>query len=947
MRHSPPRLLPVRRSLAGRAVVFEEPTLGFGRAFLKGHGWSTCRPPRSRQPLGSLLLCAAICLAGHRGAAAETQLRLRPCAEIEDSGALCGFYRAPEDYEKPRGRSTEIPFVLLRAVGRDKVQDPIFFVSGGPGTSAVAVAHRLGSRPPLSQLRLRRDLIFADQRGVSGSTALRCDLVGGRTDAQAFLEPLMPPSAVRRCREQLEPRADLTRFTTLDAAEDLEHIRRALGYERINLFAVSYGTILAQTYASRYGKRVRTMILRGVDHPASLVPLHYPRDAQESLESLFDACLAEDRCRQKFPDLRRDLRAVLDQLEREPLVAGVRHPGTDRPEMVRLSKDRFTEALRYMLYSDRDARQLPRLLHAAAQNDVGPVAQWAVSYRHAAWRGLAAGVFLSVTCSEQIPFIDKEEANRLAAGSFFGIQRYRELTEACAEWPRRLLPRDFHSRRASGIPTVLLSAGIDPATPARWAAEIARLMPNALHVVVPQATHFFDAPAGAGCLHGLIAAFVGSGSTTALDPSCVSEIRRSPFSTEANETDDGTPTQQLTYADHLDKGRHACDAQDFELCRAHLSAAVALAPTNAAAIYYLSRALALGGRSEAALETLERAVALKSYQALAAAGDAAFAPLRDTPRFRAVVANAERSGLRVGHSRVAFVLPEKDLFPEGVAHDRVTGALYISSVYKRKIVRIARSGDVRDFISTGQYGILGVLGMEVDSQRRRLWVCSAPPGPLSGSGSITDRRTGLYSFDVDNGSLVAHVTPPDEGEHFFNDLTLTRGGEVFVTDTAGHSVYRLAAGSQELKALVEPRTLLYPNGITLSKDQNRLFVAHSRGVSALDLRTNRWSLVQHGGDVTLAGIDGLGFYAGALVAHQPLHLNRVMLYRLNPTLNRVVRAETLEAHHPSFDVPTTGEVVGGHYYYVANSQLLDLGPDAAVPPISTLADIVILAVALR
>ena len=100
-------------------------------------------------------------------------------------------------------------------------------------------------------------------------------------------------------------------------------------------------------------------------------------------------------------------------------------------------------------------------------------------------QGIALGMFLSLTCAEDIPFIDRGADRRRNPGFFPGDVRLRAHMAACESWPRGCLPAGYRDPVRSSVPVLILSGQFDPATPPRWGAEVAKHLPNSRHVVVP------------------------------------------------------------------------------------------------------------------------------------------------------------------------------------------------------------------------------------------------------------------------------------------------------------------------------------------------------------------------------------------------------------------------------------------------------------------------------
>ena len=271
----------------------------------------------------------------------------------------------------------------------------------------------------------------------------------------------------------------------------------------------------------------------------------------------------------------------------------------------------------------------------------------------------------------------------------------------------------------------------------------------------------------------------------------------------------------------------------------------------------------------------------------------------------------------VHRSELAFQLAEKDLIPEGVAFDPITHDLYLSSINKRKIVRINPSGEFHDFISTGQDGIGETLGMKVEPKSHTLWVCSALEyGPSVG-------WSGVFHYDLASGKLIKKYTvEPKPQQHLFNDLAISSAGDIYLTDSSAGLVYQILHDRDLLEPIQEMPKLGYPNGIAISHDDKKLYIAHfNGGVTLFDLVSRKAKLLPHPESVTLAEIDGLYFVRNTLIGIQNgIGAARVSRFFLNASGDRVERAEILEDHSPYMEIPTTGAPAGDEFYFSGSSQ---------------------------
>ena len=224
----------------------------------------------------------------------------------------CGELVVPENPKRPVGRRLRIAVAVVPATGGKALPDPIVPLMGGPGEDAISAGGDFVER--LGSLGKDRDLLLVDQRGTGKSDILRCDLHDPEAPAPNRRD-FLPPAAVQACASELSQRADLTQYTYLHFARDLEQVRQALGYEKLNLFAGSYGTRAAQVYLRAYPESVRTVYLGSVVPIDEVTPVTMATASQAVFESTFDACAADVACRTAFPNLRAEFDEVLERLD--------------------------------------------------------------------------------------------------------------------------------------------------------------------------------------------------------------------------------------------------------------------------------------------------------------------------------------------------------------------------------------------------------------------------------------------------------------------------------------------------------------------------------------------------------------------------------------------------------------------------------------------------------
>jgi pimeloyl-ACP methyl ester carboxylesterase len=452
---------------------------------------------------------------------------LKPCKPQGIEGeAKCGTLEVFENRATQKGRKIPINILVLPATGPQREPDPLFYFAGGPGSAATEDAR--GIVQLLAAMRPRRDLVFVDQRGTGQSNPLNCELFNA-ADPQSYLGSFFPLDDVRKCREQLEPKADLTLYTTDIAMDDLDDVRAALGYEQINLYGASYGTRAALVYLRRHPKHVRTVILHGVAPTNQFMPRSFPQDTERALQGVLSECEADEECHKAFPQVKTDAARVLENLLQSPAEAEVKPPRSKDPVKVKLNRNIVAETVRYMMYSPGGARRVPLFLHAAAEGNYAPLAQAAFFFRQNLVATGSNGMYLSVTCAEDLPYVKREEAKQIGANTFLGSYRYDQQSAACELWPRAKIDSKYAGPVRSDKPVLILTGEWDPVTPPSQGDAVAKTLPNSLHIVVNDGAHGFGGLQGLDCLDRLMSQFVDRATVKDLDTSCTKNIKRAGF----------------------------------------------------------------------------------------------------------------------------------------------------------------------------------------------------------------------------------------------------------------------------------------------------------------------------------------------------------------------------------------------------------------------------------
>jgi pimeloyl-ACP methyl ester carboxylesterase len=476
-------------------------------------------------------LVTSIAMAQSAPTAPKPSLDLAACrlehpARMLALPAQCGRLSVPEDPAKPDGRRIELFVARVPAISLNKAPDPLFLIAGGPGTSAVDLYTSAAN--PFDRVRRSRDIILVDQRGTGRSNRLDCDY-GTRDLFQEVDEIKVGPENIK-CRDELSKTSDLRQYTTSIAVKDLDAVRAALGYQRINIYGSSYGTRVAQHYARRYPRSTRTLVLDGVINPEIVLGPGIALDAERALERILGRCSADAHCSKAFTDPMADYRELRSRLTAAPERATIGETATGRPISFDFTGRHLSAVLRFASYNDDQAALLPLSLHLAArEQNFTPLANQFRVFAGSLQAAFAYGMHNSVTCSEDTPLVDAAKLDRVAlAQTHMGAEQVDQLLEACRDWPKGVVDEDLHAPLKSAAAALLLSGADDPVTPPAYATLAQKAFADSKHVIIPAHGHGL---LGVPCVDRVMASFIEAGSAKGLNSTCTEKLAPMPFFT--------------------------------------------------------------------------------------------------------------------------------------------------------------------------------------------------------------------------------------------------------------------------------------------------------------------------------------------------------------------------------------------------------------------------------
>ena len=415
------------------------------------------------------------------------------------AGPSCGFLVVPENRSRAGSAPVRLAAAIFHTPAEDPAPDPVVYLAGGPGSSALDAAGYLFRRG-LGAILDRRDFILFDQRGTGYSQprldcpereALTPDLLAGTYAKDAASQAIV--EAFQRCHDRLAGAGiDLSAYSSAASAADLDDLRRALGYPQVNLYGVSYGTRLALTAMRDRPEAIRSVVLDStypleVNLYTSLAP-----NAERAFNVLFDRCAADPGCSSAYPDLRDVFYNLVDQLNANPAAVTLTAGGAVRT--VKLDGELLVDLLFGGLYNPLVIATMPGMIFDIQRGD----------YASAVLRerlGLyfetqaALGMQMAVQCSEEIPFSRPEEAITASAGvqpqiaAFFPLS-VQPLFAACPSWNSS--PPDPRENQpvASSLPALVLAGEYDPITPPVWGQTTAEKLTRGYFYEFPGSGHW-------------------------------------------------------------------------------------------------------------------------------------------------------------------------------------------------------------------------------------------------------------------------------------------------------------------------------------------------------------------------------------------------------------------------------------------------------------------------
>ncbi|MET9959961.1 alpha/beta fold hydrolase [Streptomyces sp. NPDC006326] len=478
-------------------------------------------------------------LPGSGGALPASRFVPGPCPKTPEpvaalSKARCGFLEVPENRARPGGRTIKLAVAVIPAVSAKPAADPVVFMAGGPGGDT------FDDLPFVidSGLNKDRELIVMAQRGNRyDQPELTCpeiDRFNAKSVAfgwDAAQAKQLMLKAVKECRDRLTADGtDLSAYNSAENATDFADLRTALGIAQWNVYGYSYGTNLALTLLRMHPQGIRAVALDSPSPPqVTILPWGWG-SAREGIGNILDACAAEPRCKDRYPDLRTTLNEQVRKLEAQPLTMNARPPSGGNPVKVVLDGGTLLNLIVSFGVKPVD---LPAALTELGQGNPQRFAQARAKDSVLSLGQNAHGLTQSVACAEWVAGTSESDVLNAGRRAFPGwpesvLAQVPQLPfqyDVCRVWGVKDQAAEHRVATVSSVPALVISGSFDVKTGAGYAKDASRTLSRSTSVLIPGIGHWVVPQSP--CAQEVLASFLAR--PTAPDTGCVAGLSPKPF----------------------------------------------------------------------------------------------------------------------------------------------------------------------------------------------------------------------------------------------------------------------------------------------------------------------------------------------------------------------------------------------------------------------------------
>lgn len=465
------------------------------------------------------LIAAVFAALASISAAQAAPLETRCHVDGFETPVRCVSLEVPVDYDVTGGVTMKIGAAIVPATTARPAPDPLFVFAGGPGQAATKMGPWLDFA--FKPARRARDIVLFDIRGTGLSAVADCSFAAAGSAEEGKRDTAVCAAKV----------GDKTKFmSSREAVEDIERLRRALGYDKINLWGGSFGTRLSQHYVRKYGAHVRAVVLDAATPVGTSIFVSGPVTGERALERLLTDCKADAACAAAFPSLAADFASLMARAERGEIRADVIDPRSGRASNERVELDTVIGLVRGALYVGLTRAVLPYAITRANIGDMKPLLALGTATAEWSAESMTLPALLGIICAEDQVMAERAGPAKRNQG-FMRDSYFRAFDTMCAAWPHRALPDEMLQPMRSGIPALAISGDLDPVTPPSLADETLAQFATRVHAIVPNGFHTNSA---SSCVAKIIGSFLDDPATGGRDHACLARSPKPHFLTSPN-----------------------------------------------------------------------------------------------------------------------------------------------------------------------------------------------------------------------------------------------------------------------------------------------------------------------------------------------------------------------------------------------------------------------------
>lgn len=396
-----------------------------------------------------------------------------------------GYLSVPENWDNSNARVVKVAVSILRNFSNKPDAEAVVFIQGGPGASGIETIWSWINHP----LRENNDIVLLDLRGTGFSQPRLCPDLGeeilkilAKNQSEEEDEKQKTRAALSCKQNLLANEVNIRAYNSASISKDLNALKSQLGYKYWNVYAISYGTYVAQVYAAIYPNDIKTLLL---DSTISDISSYYTKNTTGYMTSLFKVfklCDENKECKSNYPDLERIYFEVIEDLEKHPITVSVDKNLVASGDFTFNSED-FKVAIQQALYNKDLIEVIPLLIYQFQNRNEGPLGNLVAAFSKLL--NMDYGVYYCTSCTEVLPNNEIIDYHRDAVkykNLKGGISFYKSDFDVCEKWNSNgrdsLMNHDISQLIKNSFPVLILSGEYDPITPASNGVQAAEKFKN-------------------------------------------------------------------------------------------------------------------------------------------------------------------------------------------------------------------------------------------------------------------------------------------------------------------------------------------------------------------------------------------------------------------------------------------------------------------------------------